>query len=178
MSDRFSLVMDSRFACSRRSWYLPFHPGAPFHQTFHPHKLLLDRWIPTPFPTYTQGKHAHSWNWRLPKVGPSISKVVPRSQPWRKITTSRIAGQNMSHESAGEKTSVEMARSAPGSLDQRIFPRKWHHSIQALAAATSSDEVLEVQGWNSGAYWSKLKIFFIPLCREDKLVSLIVILVN
>lgn len=26
------------------------------------------RWIPTPFPTYTQGKHAHSWNWRLPKA--------------------------------------------------------------------------------------------------------------
>ncbi|CAJ1436132.1 unnamed protein product [Effrenium voratum] len=25
------------------------------------------RWIPTPYATYTQGKHAHSWNWRLPK---------------------------------------------------------------------------------------------------------------
>ena len=26
------------------------------------------RWIPTPYATYTQGKHAHSWNWRLPKA--------------------------------------------------------------------------------------------------------------
>ncbi|CAE7856425.1 POLA2 [Symbiodinium microadriaticum] len=25
------------------------------------------RWIPTPWPTWTQSKHAHSWNWRLPK---------------------------------------------------------------------------------------------------------------
>eukprot|EP00913_Durusdinium_trenchii_P028200 g26438.t1 len=25
------------------------------------------RWIPTPWPTYQQGKHARSWNWRLPK---------------------------------------------------------------------------------------------------------------
>jgi hypothetical protein len=25
------------------------------------------RWIPTPWPTYTQGRHSLSWNWRLPK---------------------------------------------------------------------------------------------------------------
>ena len=31
-------------------------------------RLRHFRWIPTPFPTWTQGKHAHSWNWRLPKA--------------------------------------------------------------------------------------------------------------
>ena len=57
-----------------------------------------NRWIPTPFPTYSQGKHAHSWNWRLPKASTANDTLLMRdllflllhvaankSKPWKPL---------------------------------------------------------------------------------------------